>query len=35
VHSMQGYRFGMPQPAQDIAERLRQVRFAAMQVAVG
>ena len=35
VHSMQGYRFGKPQPAQDIAERLRQVRFAAMQVAAG
>ena len=33
VHSMQGYRFGKPQPAHDIAERLRQVRFAAMQVA--
>ncbi|MBV8840738.1 MAG: EAL domain-containing protein, partial [Alphaproteobacteria bacterium] len=35
VHSMQGYRFGKPQAAQDIAERLRQVRFAAMQVAAG
>ena len=35
VHSMQGYRFGKPQTAQDIAERLRQVRFAAMQVAAG
>ena len=33
VHSMQGYRFGKPQPGHDIAERLRQVRFAAMQVA--
>ena len=35
VHSMQGYRFGKPQPAQEIAERIRQVRFAAMQVAAG
>ena len=35
VHSMQGYRFGKPQPAQKIEERLRQVRFAAMQVAAG
>jgi diguanylate cyclase (GGDEF)-like protein len=33
VHSMQGYRFGRPQPASDIAERLQQVRFVAMQVA--
>jgi hypothetical protein len=30
---MQGYRFGRPQPASDIAERLQQVRFVAMQVA--
>jgi diguanylate cyclase (GGDEF)-like protein len=33
VHSMQGYRFGKPAPAQDIADRLQQVRFTAMQVA--
>ena len=33
VHSMQGYRFGKPQSANEIAERLRQVRFAAMQAA--
>ena len=32
VHSMQGYRFGKPQPANDIAARLEQVRFTAMQV---
>ena len=35
VHSMQGYRFGKPQPAYDIAARLEQVRFTAMQVAAG
>jgi EAL domain-containing protein (putative c-di-GMP-specific phosphodiesterase class I) len=35
VHSMQGYRFGKPQAAQEIAERIRQVRHAAMQVAAG
>jgi diguanylate cyclase len=35
VHSMQGFRFGKPQAAQEIAERIRQVRFAAMQVAAG
>jgi diguanylate cyclase (GGDEF)-like protein len=35
VHSMQGYRFGKPQGAHEIAERMRQVRFAAMQVAAG
>ena len=35
VHSMQGYRFGKPQPAHEIVERIRQVRFAAMQVAAG
>jgi EAL domain-containing protein (putative c-di-GMP-specific phosphodiesterase class I) len=33
VHSMQGYRFGRPQPAHDIAARLEQVRFTAMQAA--
>jgi diguanylate cyclase (GGDEF)-like protein len=35
VHAMQGYRFGKPQGAADIAERVRQVRFAAMQIAAG
>jgi len=33
VHSLQGYRFGKPQPADEIASRLMQVSFAAMQVA--
>jgi EAL domain-containing protein (putative c-di-GMP-specific phosphodiesterase class I) len=33
VHSMQGYRFGMPVPADDIAERLRQASFTARQAA--
>jgi diguanylate cyclase (GGDEF)-like protein len=33
VHSMQGYRFGKPMPAEAIAERLEQVRFAALQAA--
>ncbi len=33
VHSMQGYRFGKPQPAGDIAARLGQASFAAMQAA--
>ena len=33
VHSMQGYRFGKPQPAGDISARLGQVHFAALQVA--
>ena len=35
VHSMQGYRFGKPQSAHDIAERLRQVSFTPMRVAAG
>jgi hypothetical protein len=33
VHSLQGYRFGKPQPAEDIAGRLMQVSFNAMQAA--
>ena len=33
VHSMQGYRFGKPQPAGDISARLGQVHFAALQAA--
>jgi diguanylate cyclase (GGDEF)-like protein len=33
VHSMQGYRFGKPMPAEAIVERLEQVRFAALQAA--
>jgi EAL domain-containing protein (putative c-di-GMP-specific phosphodiesterase class I) len=33
VHSMQGYRFGRPQPAEDIAARLQQVGFTALQAA--
>ena len=33
VHSMQGYRFGRPQPAGDISARLGQVHFAALQAA--
>ena len=28
VHSMQGYRFGKPAPADDITERLAKVTFA-------
>ena len=35
VHSMQGYRFGKPQSAHDIAERLRQMSFTPMRVAAG
>jgi EAL domain-containing protein (putative c-di-GMP-specific phosphodiesterase class I) len=33
VHSLQGYRFGKPQPADDIAARLQQVSFTAMVAA--
>ena len=33
VHSLQGYRFGKPAPAADVAERLQQANFAAMQIA--
>ena len=28
VHSMQGYRFGKPSPAEEIADRLQKVNFA-------
>ena len=28
VHSMQGYRFGKPSPAEEIADRLQKVSFA-------
>ena len=35
VHSMQGYRFGKPQSAHDIAERLGEVSFTPMRVAAG
>jgi diguanylate cyclase (GGDEF)-like protein len=35
VHAMQGFRFGKPQPARDIAARLEQVRFAAVSLAAG
>jgi diguanylate cyclase (GGDEF)-like protein len=33
VHSLQGYRFGKPQPAAEIAGRLQQAGFIAMQAA--
>jgi diguanylate cyclase (GGDEF)-like protein len=33
VHSLQGYRFGKPQPAEDIAARLQQVSVSAMMAA--
>ena len=33
VHSLQGYRFGKPQPADEIAGRLQQVSMSAMQAA--
>jgi EAL domain-containing protein (putative c-di-GMP-specific phosphodiesterase class I) len=35
VHSMQGFRFGKPQPGHDIAARLEQMRFAARSLAAG
>ena len=35
VHSMQGFRFGKPQPAEAISARLDPVDFPARQVAAG
>jgi EAL domain-containing protein (putative c-di-GMP-specific phosphodiesterase class I) len=35
VHSMQGFRFGKPQPAEAISARLHPVDFPARQVAAG
>jgi diguanylate cyclase (GGDEF)-like protein len=33
VHSLQGYRFGKPAPAEDISDRLRERAFVALQAA--